>query len=166
MFEEFLGLPAHPLLLHAAVIFVPLLALTAVGYAFVPFLRPHLRLVLAGLSVLGAGAAVFARLSGDAFFDRMKERNRVTEGFIPVIENHQSYGHDTMWAAIALGVVSLALVYFVAPRGAALSYAGPRSGSRAVSVTLAVLTLVAAAIALYYIYQTGDSGARAVWEGQ
>ncbi|MDQ7906116.1 DUF2231 domain-containing protein [Phytohabitans sp. ZYX-F-186] len=162
MFEEFMGIPAHPLLIHAAVVFVPLLALAAVGYAILPFLRPHIRLVLAGLAVVGPVSALLAKLSGDAFFERMRERDRVTEGFVPVIERHQDFGEMTLWASLALGVVTLALVYFVRPTAAA---AGP-GGTRAVSVALSALSVLAAAAALYYVVRTGDSGAKAVWEGQ
>jgi hypothetical protein len=166
LFEEFMGIPAHPLLIHAAVVFVPLLALVAVAYALLPFLRPHIRLVLAGLAVVGPLSALAARLSGDAFFERLRERGRVTEDFIPTIERHQGFGEMTMWAAIALGVVTLALVYFVGPTGAVARTAGGPGGTRVVSLALTVLSVVAAAVALYYVIRTGDSGAKAVWEGQ
>ncbi|MFC0533754.1 DUF2231 domain-containing protein [Phytohabitans kaempferiae] len=166
MFEELMGIPAHPLLIHAAVVFVPLLALAAVAYAILPFLRPHIRLVLAGLAVVGPISALLAKLSGDAFFERMRERDRVTEEFVPVIEQHQDLGTMTMWAAIALGVVTLALVSFVGPGGAAARTAGGPGGTRVLSVALAVLSVLAAAAALYYVVRTGDSGAKAVWEGQ
>jgi hypothetical protein len=166
LFEEFMGIPAHPLLIHAAVVFVPLLALAAVAYALLPFLRPHIRLVLAGLAIVGPLSALAARLSGDAFFERMRERGRVTEEFIPTIERHQDFGEMTMWTAIVLGVLTLALVYFVGPTGAALRTAGGPGGTRVVSVALTVLSVLAAAAALYYVIRTGDSGAKAVWEGQ
>jgi hypothetical protein len=166
VFEEFMGIPAHPLLIHAAVVFVPLLALAAVGYVLLPFLRPHIRLVMAGLAVVAPVSALLAKLSGEAFFDRLRERGRVTEGFIPVIERHQDFGTMTMWAAIALGVVTLALAYVVGPTGAAARTAGGPGGTRVVSVALSVLSVVAAAVALYYVIRTGDSGAKAVWEGQ
>jgi len=161
-----MGIPAHPLLIHAAVVFVPLLALAAVGYALVPFLRPHIRLVLAGLAVIGPLSALAAKLSGEAFFDRLRERGRVTAEFIPTIERHQDFGTMTMWAAIALGVITLALVYFVGPTGAALRTAGGPGNTRVVSIALTVLSVAAAAFALYYVIRTGDSGAKAVWEGQ
>ena len=65
MFEEFQGIPAHPLLLHAAVVFVPLLALATIAYAFVPFVRPHTRVVLgllaAGRWLLRRGSATLPR---------------------------------------------------------------------------------------------------------
>ncbi|BCB75605.1 hypothetical protein Pflav_020150 [Phytohabitans flavus] len=122
--------------------------------------------MLAALAVIGPISALLAKLSGDAFFERMRERNRVTEGFIPVIEQHQDFGTNTMWAAIALGVVTLALVYFVGPSAVAARTAGGPGGTRVMSIALTVLSVVAAAIAIYYVVRTGDSGAKAVWEGQ
>ena len=57
MFEEFAGIPAHPLLVHAAVVFVPLLALAAVAYAFLPFSTSLLMAALCvGLAHAGGGA--------------------------------------------------------------------------------------------------------------
>ncbi|MEH1031290.1 hypothetical protein Q3V37_24580 [Micromonospora profundi] len=164
MFEEFMGLPAHPLVLHAAVVFVPLLALLTVGYAFVPPIRPHTRWVLGLLAVGAPLSALLAKLSGDAFFDRMRSANRVTPEFLPKLEAHQEFGDFTLWASIGLAIVALALVRFVAPRTAEGS-ADTRQG-RALTVALQVLSLVAAGVAVYYVIRTGDSGAKAVWEGQ
>ena len=39
VFATFGGLPLHPLIIHATVVFVPLLVLFAIGYAVVPRLR-------------------------------------------------------------------------------------------------------------------------------
>ncbi|MFJ6154557.1 DUF2231 domain-containing protein [Micromonospora profundi] len=164
MFEEFMGLPAHPLVLHAAVVFVPLLALLTVGYAFVPPIRPHTRWVLGLLAVGAPLSALLAKLSGDAFFDRMRSANRVTPEFLPKLEAHQEFGDFTLWASIGLAIVALALVRFVAPRTAE-GNADARQG-RTLSVALQVLSLVAAGVAVYYVIRTGDSGAKAVWEGQ
>ncbi|MBM0275670.1 DUF2231 domain-containing protein [Micromonospora tarensis] len=164
MFEEFMGIPAHPLVLHAAVVFVPLLALLTVGYALVPPIRSHTRWVL-GLLALGApAAALLARLTGDAFFERMRAANRVTPEFVPILERHQDFGDNTLWAALGLAVVALALVWLVAPRSAGAS-ADNRPG-RPLTAALQVLSVVTAGIALYYVVRTGDSGAKAVWEGQ
>ncbi|PWR04764.1 hypothetical protein DKT68_30350 [Micromonospora acroterricola] len=166
MFEEFMGIPAHPLVLHAAVVFVPLLALLAVAYALVAPVRPHTRWVL-GLLALGAPlAALLAKLSGDAFFERMRAANRVTPEFVPTIEAHQQFGDFTLWATIGLAVVALALVWFVPPRAAEASATGGDGTSRALTLSLQVLSLVAAGIAVYYVVRTGDSGAKAVWTGQ
>ncbi|MET8348708.1 MULTISPECIES: DUF2231 domain-containing protein [unclassified Micromonospora] len=165
MFEEFMGIPAHPLVLHAAVVFVPLLALLTVAYALVAPVRPHTRWVL-GLLALGAPlAALLAKLSGDAFFARMRSANRVTPEFVPKIEAHQQFGDITLWATIGLAIIALALVRFVPPRAEASETGGGGTG-RALTLALQVLSLVAAGVALYYVIRTGDSGAKVVWTGQ
>jgi hypothetical protein len=161
MFEEFQGIPAHPLVLHAAVVFVPLLALLAIAYALVAPIRPHTRWVLALLAVGAPVCALLAKLTGDAFFERLRSANRVTPEFVPKLEAHQEFGDMTLYATIALAVVALALVRFVPPRAAE-----GVAANRAVTVTLQVLSVVAAAVAVYYVVRTGDSGAKAVWEGQ
>ncbi|MDG9674556.1 DUF2231 domain-containing protein [Micromonospora sp. DH14] len=162
MFEEFMGIPAHPLLLHAAVVFVPLLALLTVGYALVAPIRPHTRWVLGLLAVGAPIATLLTKLSGDAFLERMQAANRVTPEFLPKLEAHQDFGDITLYATIGLAVVALALVWFVAPRTADAD----RRPAPALTVALQVLSVVAAGVAVYYVFRTGDSGAKAVWEGQ
>ncbi|MFG1841854.1 DUF2231 domain-containing protein [Micromonospora sp. NPDC049175] len=166
MFEEFMGLPAHPLVLHAAVVFVPLLALLTVGYALVAPIRPHTRWVLGLLAVGAPVAALLAKLSGDAFFERMRAANRITPEFLPKIEAHQEFGDITFWATLLLAIVALALVRFVPPRAAEVNATGDGRPGRALTVVLQVLSVVAAGIVVYYVVRTGDSGAKAVWEGQ
>ncbi|MEJ3745687.1 DUF2231 domain-containing protein [Actinomycetes bacterium KLBMP 9797] len=161
MFEEFMGIPAHPLLVHAAVVFVPLLALLAIAYAFVPAVRRHTRWVLGLLAVGAPLAALAAKLSGDAFFARMNARDAITEGFYPTIDNHRDLGTLTLYAAVVLGLLTLALVFLVAPAGGT---AVVRTG--ALPIALGVLVAVASAASLYYVIRTGDSGAKAVWTGQ
>ncbi|MGH3648434.1 MAG: DUF2231 domain-containing protein, partial [Micromonosporaceae bacterium] len=65
-FEEILGLPAHPLLVHAAVVLVPMLVLVGVGYGLIPPLRRKLDLVLVGLALVAPGDVYLARESGQA----------------------------------------------------------------------------------------------------
>lgn len=170
MFEEFGGIPMHPLLVHAAVVFIPLLGLAAVGYAFVPLIRPHLRWVLAALAVIAPGAAGISKLSGDAFFDRGIARGQITEGFIPVIEEHQSFGNMTFWWTLALGIATLALVLAVAPRVAATATAvttGPAWRTNPIlKWVLAAVVTVLTGVSFYYVFKTGDSGAKAVWDGR
>jgi hypothetical protein len=171
MFEEITGIPMHPLLIHAAVVFIPLLGLAAIGYAFVPAIRPHLRWVLAALAIIAPGSALFAKLSGDAFFDRGIARGQITEGFIPVIEEHQQFGNMTLIWTLVLGIATLALVYLVAPRAAAAGTAavGSRLSRRAhpgVQWGLAAVVTVLSVLAIYYVIRTGDSGAKAVWDGR
>ncbi|GAA3732479.1 hypothetical protein GCM10022225_13190 [Plantactinospora mayteni] len=188
MLEEFMGIPAHPFLVHAAVVFVPLLALTAVGYAFLPFVRPHLRWVLGLLAVATPLAALGAKLSGDQFLARLESRNRVSPEYVPRLAEHQDLGTNTLYATIALGVLTLALVFLVKPKprvtatpvtvgaagtdgtggdaAAGATAATAKGSSVLLTVVLGVLTLAAAGITLYFVFRTGDTGAKAVWEGQ
>ena len=157
MLEEFMGIPIHPLLVHAPVVLVPLLAILAIAYAVAPFVRPHTRWVLGLLALATPFAALLAKLSGDAFFGRLQNRNEITPDFFPKLEAHRHFGTMTVYATAALGLLTLALVYLVAPRATA---------RRGLSVLLAVLTVVAAGVSLYYVVRTGDSGAKAVWTGR
>jgi uncharacterized membrane protein len=152
VFEEFLGLPLHPLAVHAAVVFVPLLALTSLVYALVPRLRARVAWVAVLLAVAAPTSAVVARQSGQGFADR---RTLPVEGDLA---NHQEYGTFTMWASLALGVFTLGL------------YLVRRAGGGSVARTwatgaLTVLVVAAAVASAVYAALAGDLGSRIVWEG-
>jgi hypothetical protein len=163
--EEFMGVPTHPLLVHAGVVLVPLLAVLTISYALIPFVRPHIRWALGLLALATPIAALLAKLSGDAFFARLRSRDRVTPEFLPKLEAHRHFGTLTLYATIVLAILTLALVYFVAPRFAAARAADGAGSTRVLSLVLGALSLVAAAVSLYYVVRTGDSGAKAVWTG-
>lgn len=172
MFEEVLGIPAHPLLLHVPVVFVPLLALLTVAYAFLPFVRPHTRWVAALLAVATPISALVTTLSGDALFARLESRDRISPEYYPRLEAHEDFGELTLYSSIVLGVLTLALVFLVAPRRAGANADGRDGGPdgrgggrRVLSVVLGALAVVAAGVSLYYVIRTGDSGAHAVWDG-
>lgn len=151
MFEEFLGLPLHPLAVHAAVVFVPLLAVAALAYALVPGLRARLGWLVALLAVIAPISAVVARLSGVEFQER---RGLPLEGDLA---NHENYGTITMWLAIALGVVALALVW-------ARRAGGDSKAKMWLAGGLTVLVAVGAVAAAVYVVLAGDLGSRIVWE--
>ncbi|HEY8473102.1 MAG TPA: DUF2231 domain-containing protein [Natronosporangium sp.] len=149
MFEEFSGLPLHPLVVHAAVVFVPLLVLVALGYALVPRWRAKLGWLAVGLAVIAPLSALVARQSGNALADRLYAGNVQGD-----LANHQDYGSITMWVSIALGVLTLLLVWL------------RRSASVPSWLTIAVtvLVVVAAGTAVTYVFLAGDLGSRIHWE--
>lgn len=169
MFEEIGGLPLHPLLIHAAVVFVPLLAISAVAYAVVPGLRRLLWWAVGLLALAGAGSTVLARFSGVAFRQRLLRKHLLTPEFTPKVDAHQHYGTVTMWVTIALAVVSLVLIWAVPRRSRSTSGAGGSGaggsggGGAAIQVVFAVVVIGLAVASIYYVYRTGDSGARMVW---
>ncbi|WP_033337470.1 DUF2231 domain-containing protein [Catenuloplanes japonicus] len=160
MFETVMGIPAHPLMVHAAVVFVPLLAVLAIVYAFVPFTRAHTRWVLGLLAIGAPVSALLAKLTGDAFYARLDTQGRISEGYYARLNQHSDLGTTTLWASIALGVITLALVWFVRPKD------GFQASNRLLGILMGVLALGAAGATLYYVIRTGDTGAKAVWEGQ
>ncbi|GAA0381881.1 hypothetical protein Acor_52890 [Acrocarpospora corrugata] len=148
MFDEILGLPLHPLVVHAAVVFCPLLAALSAAYALVPRLRPRLDWAVALLAVAAPIAVFAARQSGEAFKTRLFQ-DQTPEP----VATHESFALPLLIAAIALGVLALLLVY-----------AANRS-TRQSAVILGALTVIAAVAVGYYVVRAGHSGATAVWGG-
>ena len=158
MLNNFLGIPAHPLIIHAAVVFIPLLCLGSVVYALVPRYRGKIGWAVLALAVISPIAAWFAKASGENLRDRL-----VAAGFsqeiLDKVNQHQSYGDRTWWFTLALGVVTLLMLFITSGSRRAPHF--PVGVMLAVSVVVIALA-VATAI---YLFLTGDSGAHAVWEG-
>jgi hypothetical protein len=164
VFEEFLGIPAHPLLVHGAVVFVPLLVLAAIAYAAVPFTRRYIWWAALALAVLGPGAAWAAKLSGQAFRDRLIRNGAKDPTFLGNIDTHMNFGTWTAYLATILGVLMLLLVLVVAKRPVDGQVAA--AGSAVVSIVAAVVVIGVAVATGYYVFRTGDTGAHIVWSGQ
>ncbi|MFG1755883.1 DUF2231 domain-containing protein [Streptosporangium sandarakinum] len=160
MFDEILGLPAHPLIVHAAVIAVPALAVLAAVYGLAPRTRPALGWAVAGLAVVAPIAAFAAKESGES----LEHRNfaSATGTLARRIAEHEEFADPLLIAALALGVLSLVLLHLVR-RGRDSGEGG--GGGRAVTTSAAVLTAVVAVVAGYYAVRAGHSGAVAVWGG-
>jgi hypothetical protein len=154
VFEEIAGLPLHPLTVHAAVVFVPLLALVAVTYALVARWQARLAWAAVALSVIAPVSTVVAVLSGDAFQQR---RQLPLEGdaYAELLADHRLYGQVTMWTTLVLGAATLVLVWWKRLAGAAPTW---------MRVALTVVVVAAGVVALVAVVLTGDSGARHVWE--
>lgn len=169
MFEEVLGIPAHPLIVHAAVVFVPLQLLGAIVYAFLPGLRTRIGWAVIALAVVGPATAWVARLSGQELEQRMIDNGVSDATVLGGINQHQDYGVKTAWAALALGALTIGFMVLVrrsasVPAGdAAVSTSS--SGSVAVEWVLRVAILVLAGFTAYYTFKTGDTGAHLVWKG-
>lgn len=156
MFERVLGLPAHPLFIHAAVVLVPLLAIAGVLYAVWPGARRHVRWTMIVLAVATPGAVFAAKQSGEAF---EKSDNFQSPELQEKIEQHEGFGTTLFLLVLGLALVALIMAYLVRP--AADQSVGPVAAHWA----LAGLTVVLALAALYYVFKTGDTGAKMVWDG-
>ena len=172
MFDEILGLPAHPLLVHAPVVLIPLTVLAALAYGLLPPLRPRIGWVLVLASLGGAGSAWAAAQAGVAMSESLQTSAPLNE--------HGQYG-DLLWQyAGLLAVVAVVLVAVdVSRRSRASSsrddddygYTHRRADTRSsggvllgvVSFVLTLMLLGAAGVAGYYVVRTGHSGATMVW---
>jgi len=172
VFEEILGIPAHPLLVHAAVVFVPLQILAALAYALVPFVRRYIVWFVVGIAVIAPITVFTAKLSGDAFRARKIRIGQASDELLARIDQHSSFGVRTLYASLILSVLMILMLFAQTrsrrgvgspPGGAETST--PGKGSMVLGIILTVAVLGAGATAGYFVFKTGDSGAKMVWTG-
>ncbi|HEV8023957.1 MAG TPA: DUF2231 domain-containing protein [Candidatus Nanopelagicales bacterium] len=145
VFDTIFGLPTHVLIVHATVVLLPVAALGAVVVVLRRALIHKLGLAVVIVSVLGAGAAWIARLSGAELASRVGNP-----------QPHVEYGHDLPIFATVFAV--LVIVYWLFARGV------PANRSRPWWViTLGVAVLVASVAVTWSTVITGHSGSEAVW---
>ncbi|MFD1149201.1 DUF2231 domain-containing protein [Saccharothrix hoggarensis] len=157
------GLPAHPLLVHAVVVLLPLSAAGAAALAVVPRWRQRYAWPLLGITLLGVGSVPVAQWSGDQLYARLAALGN------PLIRRHAELGNDLLPFALGFGVVVVAML--VAGRladrertAAADDTAVPRTWRR-ISVVVAVLVIAAGAATTVQTVRIGHSGSTAVWDG-
>jgi hypothetical protein len=139
------GLPLHPLVIHAAVVFGPLAALCALTYALVGRWRDRLRWPMVALAVVATGSIVAAYLTGRNFLE-----SRPALETLPLVETHEARAGLLLWMALAFGAVSVVAGWLHARTGAT-------------QVVLRTALAVAALAVLVQVVRTGDAGSRAVW---
>ncbi|MET8160088.1 DUF2231 domain-containing protein [Sphaerisporangium sp. NPDC005289] len=151
MFDQILGLPAHPLIIHTAVIFIPLLAVGAVVYGVVPRVRPSIGWAVVLLAIAAPAVTFAAKESGEAFLSTMFAGGSPSGPLAARIEEHESYANPLLFSTLGLGVSSLLLVY------------SSRRLGRMTTAVLVVVTVLLAAAAGFYVLRAGHTGATAVW---
>ena len=78
-FEKLWGLPAHPLVVHAAVVLLPLAIIATIVAAAAPKLRRYYGPVALGLAIAALLAIGLAQGSGEKLQDQVKETHLVEE---------------------------------------------------------------------------------------
>jgi len=141
---EINGLPLHPLVVHAAVIFGPIAALAALAF-LVPRWRTRLRWPMVGLAVLATASIVAAYLTGDDFLEQKPELSTS-----PQVQTHEDRAGQLLWVTLAFGLIAIASGWLATRTGA-------------LRVVLDVLLGVSAVAVLVLVFLTGEAGARAVW---
>jgi hypothetical protein len=167
--DSILGLPVHPLIVHAVVVLVPLAAVLVAAAAVSPRFRAWSLYATPLVSLVALGLVPLATDSGEGL--------QRTVANSALVQEHAEMG-DTL-LPLMLGVTLLAFVQsWLHWRGArtsaadgsasvpagkpARSAAGPQT-PRAVVLTVAALALLLSLGTLVQVGRIGHSGAKAVW---
>jgi len=157
MFEHFGSLPLHVLVIHLAVVVLPVAALTAIAFAVLPKWRWLLRWPAL---VLGIGAlicAFVAKKSGDAFVSAIP-------ALAQLVKIHRSRGNLLLWIVLVFAVlVVVAFLMLSGPTALASGKGAKATKSRPLELAITAAVVVLAVVVIYQTIRTGDAGARAVW---
>jgi hypothetical protein len=139
--ESAFGLPAHPLLLHVPVVFVPVLGIVAIALATTQRLDRH-RLTIAAFSVVTLIFTLLTAGAGEAF---REEREREIEDKA-TLANHADSG-STVRFTVALLTLALVGTLF----------------ARRPHFVLRVVIGLLAATAIFFVIRAGHLGAKLAW---
>jgi uncharacterized membrane protein len=145
MLDTIAGLPAHPLLVHGAVVLAPLSAIGAVVMAVWPRFARRYGVLVVAVAGLAFVSSALAKLSGEELAKRVGTPQPHAELADPL---------PILMLLLALIVTGLWL----------LDRGRPTNRSRPVLViVLAVAVVVMSLVVTYWTVRVGHSGAEAVW---
>src|SRR4051794_17428461 len=98
--DNVFGVPAHPLIVHAVVVLVPLAALGAIAVVVSPWVRSHVAWLVAAVAAGNVLLVPLATGSGEFLEERVRET--------ALVEAHAEMGEQLMpWViALAVGMVA------------------------------------------------------------
>ncbi|MEZ5411178.1 MAG: DUF2231 domain-containing protein [Acidimicrobiales bacterium] len=149
--KTFLGLPAHPLFVHAPLVLVPLVALAAVTLALRPSWRRRCSTALAVAALVAMVATFLAMQSGEAFEPAVRD--------IVNLDTHKSLAQTTRLLVVVFFLGSAAAAALDRMRGDERPWA-----DKAAQAVVAVTAVMGVAGSVW-MARTGHEGARLVWDG-
>jgi hypothetical protein len=155
VFDSFMGLPLHALVLHTVVIAVPLATLLAILFG-IPRTRSWARWPLALVAVGTLGATFVTRQSGLALEKALGIRPGNPVG--DLITKHSDLGTQLLIIVVVFTVLALATVFLVSRKPSA-----DAGGRRLLDVALPLLLIATGLVMSIWVVRVGDLGARAVW---
>jgi uncharacterized membrane protein len=149
--ESIVDLPAHPLVVHAAVVLLPLAAIGTLVVAAVPRARRHYAPLALAAALAATVAVGLAQTSGEALEDQVRETD--------LVEQHTDQGESVLPWAVAVTVAAGAVT--AASRRDPSQGTGVRRGLA--TTALMAVSLVAGIGATWSVVDVGHSGAKATW---
>jgi hypothetical protein len=160
MFERFGDLPLHVLVIHLAVLLLPVAALVAMAFALLPKWRWLLRWPTLLLGLGAVVVAYVAKESGEAFVAAIPQLQ-------PLVKTHQDRGNLLFWFVLIFAVVAVvAFLLLGGPSALASGKGAKATKSRPLELVTSAAIVVIGILVIYQTIRTGDSGAKAVWDGQ
>lgn len=140
-FDQVGGLPLHPLVVHFAVVVVPVAALGVIALVLIPALRRNYSLPILLALVVSLPISFVAQQSGEALAERLYEPER-----------HSELG-ELLPQSVAGMLAIFATWYFVSRKG----------GPKLLLGGLSVVSVIAATGLIVLTFLIGHSGAEATW---
>ncbi|MDG1266504.1 MAG: hypothetical protein P8O03_09285 [Ilumatobacter sp.] len=169
LFDEFFGVPTHPLAVHAPVVLVPIFAVVAVMLAVKSDWRVRVGWFMPVVVFVLVAMLFVAKESGESLLVSEAE-NLFLLGSPQQIADHEDLANATFVLAIVWFVLTLAVVTRDWMSGRDQSVR-PHSADTAamshdaVATVLSVLAAIAAVITTIWLIRTGHAGAESRWAG-
>jgi hypothetical protein len=157
------GLPAHPLFLHVPVMLIPIAALGALAFSIRPRWFTQYGVALVTITVIALASLFLTMGAGSALRNALGLKG----GFGPgeLIARHEHAADILRLLFMAFTVVIL--VTLLAHRRPIGSPGVDQLLARSdVRMALRVILSVLALASIYFVWHTGDLGAKAVWQGR
>ena len=159
--NEIFGLPAHPLIVHAPVVLLPLAFVGVIVCLVKPSWRPALIVPTAVLGIIGAIGAILASQSGEWLQARVPETN--------LVENHQQLGEMARNLSIlfAGSLFVWALRDLVDARGwFENTFISKLLRPKWIGLAATIDVVLFGTLTTAWVVQAGHSGAKAAWKGK
>lgn len=150
MFSTIFGLPAHPLVVHAVVVLVPLAALSGVVVAVWPAARARYAPLALAVATLALISVPLATSTGENLESHVRsnalveKHTEMADGLLPFVA--------LLWLALA-ALVAVRVLW------------SNRDWARFLIGAAVIVAVVGAVASGVQVARIGDSGARAAWHG-
>jgi NADH:ubiquinone oxidoreductase subunit 6 (subunit J) len=168
------GVPAHPLLVHAVVVLLPLSAVCAIAVAVRPRWRQRYGWPVLALTAAAVGSVPLAQQAGEQLNDRLASLQN------PLIQRHAALGDELLPYALGFGVAVVVLMVAgrladreraaePEPTGATVNTTTVTSTIpttwRRIATLVSLMVVVTAIGATVQTVRIGHSGSAAVYDG-